>query len=122
MIVVVLEHPEAALPREVEEAHPSGRRERRGRRELVVWRDVDAADPLRGGESLERRDVDPVRVDRHRHEARAAGAEGLPRGPVAERLDGDGVAWRDPLQPWPRDREVRAPDPDRYEGRVAGAQ
>ncbi len=91
VVVVVLEDGGAVRLRQREEGEAPAGREDGGGRVLVVRGDVDGAHALARGELFQGVDAHAGGVDGDGHEARAGEAERLPRGAVAEGLDGDDV-------------------------------
>ena len=92
VVVVVLQDRQPLAARQVQQRDPARRRQHHRRGILVVGRQVEGADAAARAQRLERADVQPVRVDRQRHQPRAGAHDGVPRAPVAELLDGDQIA------------------------------
>jgi hypothetical protein len=92
VVVVVLEDREAVRLGELRQARPPRDRHDGAGRELVMRRQEHGAEALAREQRFERRDIESVPVDRHRHETRAGQAQHAPRRREAERFDRHRVA------------------------------
>ena len=89
---VVLEDPEAVLGGELDQPHPLLRRERAAGRVVEVGDDVGELDRPLGERRLEGAEVEPVGLQRHRHQLDAEPLQQQQRAVVGRLLDDDPVA------------------------------
>ncbi len=89
---VVLEDPEAVLGGELDQPHPLLGRERAAGRVVEVGDDVGELDRPLGERRFERREVEPVGLQRHRHQLDAEPLQQQQRAVVGRLLDDDPVA------------------------------
>ena len=89
---VVLEDPEAVLGGELDQPHPLLGRERAAGRVVEVGDDVGELDRPVGQGRLERGDVEPVGLERDRHQLDAEPLQHQQRAVVGRLLDDDPVA------------------------------
>jgi hypothetical protein len=92
VVVIVLDHREAELPREFEHAQPAFGAQRDGGRELVMRGEEDRADTVLAAGALNRLDIRAVLVEPDRDDVGAKIGEGGDRGFVGQRLDQHGIA------------------------------
>ena len=105
---VVLEDPEVVLGGELDEALALGGGERAAGRVVEVGDDVGELHRAAGEGRLERVDVEPVGLQRHRHELRAGAAQQQQRAVVGGLLDDHSVARLDHVAKEQRRRLHRA--------------
>ena len=95
MIVIVFQDREFEFRGEVQQTQPPLRRQRNGRRELMVRRHIEGAHGMSSAQALDILDIDAVRVEAGADHLGAGGGEGFARRRIAEPLDQHGVARRD---------------------------
>ncbi len=95
VIVVVFDDREAVRERERGEPFATALRHHRRRRKLVMRRQEHRAHFFAREQRFERIDVEPVAIERQRHEPRAGESQHAPRGRIAERFDRHDIARRD---------------------------